>query len=116
MSTPNTPIKPTEAEVYAAYQGLLDTLNAQCKTATGAATQPLNDAAQAISDMLTIDNEIVIQANTAAFTALTPGMKTANDALKTLKGKIAGIAAGIANVGKVESALNEVLQLTSKFL
>lgn len=116
MPTSNTPTQPTEAQVYAAYQSLLDTLNAQCKAATGAATQPLNDAAQAISDLMTCDNIVALEANTADFTALTPEMKIANDALKTLQGQIAGIAAGIADVGKVSGAINEVLQLTSKFL
>ena len=116
MSTPTTPPQPTEAEVYAAYDSLLKTLNAECKTATGAATQPLDDAAQAISDLMTIQNEVDLQANTAAFKALTPEMKKANDALKTLKGQIASIASGIANVGKVEGAINQVLGLTAKFL
>ncbi len=116
MSTPTTPPQPTEAEVYAAYDSLLKTLNAECKAATGAATLPLNDAAQVISDLLTNDNEVALQANTAAFKALTPEMKKANEALKTLKAQIASIASGIANVGKVEGAINQVLGLTAKFL
>jgi hypothetical protein len=116
MSTPTTPPQPTEAQVYAIYQSVLDVLNAECKAATGAATLPLNDAAQAVSDLMTTQNEIALQANTAAFTALTPEMKKANDALKTLKGQIAAIASGIANVGKVEAAINQALQLGEKFL
>ena len=116
MSTPTTPPKPTEADVYAAYQSALDTLNAECKAATGAATLALNDAAQALSDLMTTDNVVALQANTAAFTALTPDMKKANDALKTLKGQIAAVASGIANVGKVEGAINQVLNLAGKFL
>jgi hypothetical protein len=116
MSTPTTPPQPSEAQVYAAYQSLLDALNAACKAATGTAAVPLNDAAQAIQDLLTADNEIALQANTASFTALTPAMKQANSAIKTLKDQIASIAAGISNVGKIEGAINQVLQLTGKFL
>jgi uncharacterized protein YukE len=116
MSTPPITPKPMEAQVYAAYQSLLDTLNTECKIATGDATQSLNDAAQAVSDMLTADNEVALEANTAAFTTLTPGMCKANDALKTLKSQIASIATGIADVGKVEGAINEVLGIAAKFL
>ena len=43
-------------------------------------------------------------------------MKQANSAIKTLKDQIASIAAGISNVGKIEGAINQVLQLTGKFL
>ena len=116
MSTPTTPPLPTEKEVYDAYQSALDILNAECKAATGAATQPLNDAAQTISDVLTNYNEVALQAKTAEFKKLTPEMRKANDALKALKGQIAGIAAGIANVGKVEGAISQVLSLAAKFV
>lgn len=114
--TPPTEPAPTEAQAYAAYQDLFDTLNAECLAATGPATLALNDAAQVISDVLTAKNEVAIQANTAAFTALTPEMGKANGAINTLKSQIAGIAAGIANVSKVEAAIDKVLQLTAKFL
>jgi|ERR1035437_4797360 uncharacterized protein involved in exopolysaccharide biosynthesis len=116
MSTPTTPPQPTEAQVYAAYQSLLDILTAECKAASGAATLPLNDAAQVVSDLMSDQNKIDLEANTAAFTALTPGMKTANAAIKDLKAQIASIAAGINNVAKIEGAINQVLQLTGKFL
>jgi hypothetical protein len=116
MSTPATPPQPTEAQVYAIYQAVLDVLNNECKAATGAATLPLNDAAQAVSDMMTAQNEVALQASTAAFTALTPEMKKANDALKKLKDQIAAICSGIADVNKVEGAINDVLQLTGKFM
>ncbi len=116
MSTPATPPQPSEAQVYAIYQSVLDVLNAECKAATGAATLPLNDAAQAVSDMMTAQNEVALQASTAAFKELTPEMKKANDALKKLKDQIAAISAGINDVNKVEGAINEVLQLAGKFM
>jgi hypothetical protein len=60
----------------------------------------LNDAAQALGDVLTHENQVEIQANTAAFTALTPEMKTANDALKKLKDQQDAIAAKIGISGQ----------------
>jgi hypothetical protein len=103
--------------VYAAYQSVFDILNDACESTTDAdAVAFLNDAAQALGDVLTHENQVEIQANTAAFTALTPEMKTANDALKKLKDQQDAIAAKIATAGKVFSAVDGVLQLTGKFL
>jgi len=116
MSTSNLPTPPTEAEVYDAYNSLFRLLSALCRGTTGPAALPFCDAAQAVSEVLTANNEVAIQANTAAFTALTPEMNKANDALSTLKTQIAGVASAIANVGKVEEAINKVLQITAKFI
>jgi hypothetical protein len=108
---------PTEGQVYAAYQNAFDILNDACESTTDTdAVGFLNDAAQALGDVLTQENQIEIQANTAAFTALTPEMKTANDALKKLKDQQAAIAAKIGIAGKVFSAVDGVLQLTGKFM
>jgi len=108
---------PTEGQVYAAYQSLLDILNSATEsTFDPQAVEALNDAAQALSDMLTNENEIMLQASTAAFTALTPEMKTANDALKKLKDQQDAITAKIGTADKVFSAIDGVLQLTGKFL
>jgi hypothetical protein len=107
---------PTEAEVYAAYQTLLDTLNAETNSCTDPVTvQLLNQSAQAVSDFLTEENEVALQASTAAFTALTPQMKKANDQLTKLKAQIAAIATRIANADKVLGAIADVLQIASKF-
>lgn len=76
----------------------------------------LNDAAQAISDLMTNQNIARLEAGIADFKALTPEMKKANDALTKLKGQIASIASGIANVAKVEGAINQVLGIALKFL
>ena len=107
---------PTEAQVYAAYQALLDTLNAEAEVCTDPeAVQILNDAAQAVSDVLTADNEVVLQASTAAFTSLTPQMKKTNDQLTKLKAQIAAIATRIADANKVLGAIGQVLQFATKF-
>lgn len=117
MSTTPIPSKPTEADVYAEYQKMLDTLNEQCESTTGAdATEKLNAAAQTLSDMLTDKNKVHLEANAAAFTTLTPEMHKSNEALKKLKGEIDQIADKIADAGKVLSAINSVLSLTSKFV
>ncbi|MGO9339288.1 MAG: hypothetical protein ACLPY1_17470 [Terracidiphilus sp.] len=117
MSSSPVPSDPTEAEVYAAYQSALDALNAACEaTSDPDAVKLLNDAAQALSDALGDENAIELQANTATFTALTPGLKTANDALKKLKDQQAAIAAKIGTAGKVFAAIDGVLQLTGKFM
>jgi hypothetical protein len=117
MSTSPTTSDPTEGQVYAAFQSALDALNAACAATTDpAAIMVLNDAAQAISDALSDVNEVDLQANTAVFTALTPELKTANDALKKLKDQEDAIAAKIGTAGKVFAAIDGVLQLTGKFL
>jgi hypothetical protein len=114
--SPATPANPTEADVYAAYQTLLDTLSAQAESCTDPdAVLTLNNAAQAVSDLLSTDNIAVLQANTAAFTALTPEMKKTNDQLSRLKDQIAAIATKIADVGKVLGAIDSVLAIASKF-
>jgi hypothetical protein len=107
---------PTEAQVYAAYQRLLDTLNAETDSCTDPDTvQLLNESAQAVSDVLTEDNEVVLQASTAAFTALTPQMKKTNDQLTKLKSQIAAIATRLADADKVLGAIGDVLAIASKF-
>ena len=116
MSTPPVTPLPMEDEVYASYTNLLEILNAQCESATGAATVPLNDAAQALSDLLTVDNELAFEASTASFTALTPQMCKANEAIRKLQAQLANIATGIADVGKIEAGINKVLGLAAKFL
>jgi hypothetical protein len=116
-TTPPANPDPTDAQVYAAYQTTLDALNAACEaTSDPAAVMLLNNAAQAVSDALTNENEIALQANTAAFAALTPELKSANDALKKLKDQEAAIAAKIGTAGKVFAAIDGVLQLTGKFM
>ena len=117
MSTSPTTSDPTEGQVYAAFQSALDALNAACaQTSDPEAVMILNNTAQAISDALSDVNEVDLQANTAVFTALTPEMKTANDALKKLKDQEDAIAAKIGTAGKVFAAIDGVLQLTGKFL
>jgi hypothetical protein len=104
---------PPEAQVYAAYQRLLDTLNAETDSCTDPDTvQLLNESAQAVSDVLTEDNEVVLQASTAAFTALTPQMKKTNDQLTKLKSQI---ATRLADADKVLGAIGDVLAIGSKF-
>lgn len=106
-----------EAGVYDAYQAALDILNEQCEsTSDKEAVRILNDAAQALSDMLTKDNMVHLEANAAQFTTLTPQMKKSNEALKKLKDQLAWIAAKIADVGKVMGAVNDVLALTAHFV
>jgi hypothetical protein len=117
MPTPSAPSSPTESQVYAAYQSVFDEANEACEgTDDTEAVAFFNDVAQAVSEVLTEENEVDIEANTAAFKALTPQMKTANDALKKLKDQEAAITAKIATAGKVFSAIDGVLQLTGKFL
>jgi hypothetical protein len=117
MPNPPAPSSPTESQVYAAYQCALDILNEACESTTDRdAVAFLNDAAQSVSEVLTNENEIDIEANTAAFKALTPQMKTANDALKKLKDQEDAITAKIGTAGKVFSAIDGVLQLTGRFL
>lgn len=117
MAPSPAPPNPTEAQVYAAFQSALDALNAACEsTSDPEAVMILNDAAQALSDALSNTNEVDLQANTAVFSALTPEMKTANDALKKLKDQQDAITAKIGTAGKVFAAIDGVLQLTGKFL
>lgn len=107
----------TEAEVYAFYQKLLDNLNAQAASTTDrAAIDLLDDAAQAISDALSLDNEIALQASTDQFTALTPGMKKANDEIAALQKQIGAITAKISDVASIESAINQILGFAGKLL
>jgi len=116
MPDPPAAGNPTEAQVYAAYQALLGTLNTEAASCTDANTvQLLNDSAQAVSDALTLDNEVDLQASTAAFTALTPQMKKVNDQLTKLKAQIAAIATKIADANKVLGAIDDVLAIASKF-
>ena len=106
---------PTESQVYAAYQSVLDTLNAQCEATTDKdAILALNAAAQAVSDIMTGENEVHLEANEGEFTTMTPGMRTANDALKKLKDQIAAIVSKFGDASKVLSAINQVLVLTGK--
>ena len=117
MSASPAPSDPTEGQVYAAFQSALDALTTACEsTSDPEAVMFLNDAAQTISDALSDVNEVDLQANTAVFTALTPELKKANDALKKLKDKEDAIAAKIGAAGKVFAAIDGVLQLTGKFL
>lgn len=112
---PGTP-ELTEAQVYACYQRLLDSLNKQFyATPDPGDARVLSNLAQAVSDVLTGDNEVHLQANTAIFTSLTPEMCAANEKLKKAKAQVAAIAEKIADAGKVVDALTEVLKLAAKF-
>lgn len=117
MPNPQSPAAaPMEADVYAAYQAALDILNQQCESTSDAdAVRILNDAAQILSDMLTEDNKVHLEANAAKFTTLTPQMKKSNEALTKLQGELKGIAGKIADVAKVEEAIDSVLSMTAKF-
>jgi hypothetical protein len=117
MSNSPAPSAPTESQVYAAYQDVFDEANAAAESTSDSDAEGFfNDVAQAVSEVMTDENETDIQANTAAFTALTPEMKTANDALKKLKDQEAAITAKIGTAGKVFAAIDGVLQLTGKLL
>jgi uncharacterized protein YukE len=117
MSTSPSTSDPTEGQIYAAYQSTLDALNAACEaTSDPDVVMSLNNAAQAVSDVLSGDNEVALEANTAVFTALTAEMKKANDALKKLNDQLATVATTIGNVGKVLAAIGLVLELTKKFM
>lgn len=107
----------TELKVYAAYQAALDAINEECKETTDTDVLiPLNDAAQAFSDFLTEQNELALQANTAVFTSLTPGMKKANDGLNKLKDQLDAIQSKLKDFDKVLSAITGVLELAGKFV
>jgi hypothetical protein len=106
----------TEAQVYACYQKLLDSLNKQFyATSDSGDARVLGDLAQAVSEVLTGDNEVHLQANTAIFTSLTPEMRAANEKLKKAKEQVTAIAEKIADAGTVVDALTEVLKLAAKF-
>jgi len=114
---PTNPAAPTEAEVYAAYEAARLALDDACKGKTDLEVLiPLSDAAQAFSDFQTEMNKIDIEANTAVFKNLTPGMKKANEGLKKLQGQLDAINDKIADGGKVASAVDTVLKLVGKFL
>ncbi|MGA1984547.1 MAG: hypothetical protein ABSG84_19040 [Acidobacteriaceae bacterium] len=114
MPTPSE--SPTEAQVYSIYQNLLDTINHEIfATADPDVLQVLEPASQALTDLLDDDDMVHLEANTALFAALTPEMKTANDALKTAQAQIAAVADKLADAGKVISALTQVLTTAAKF-
>ena len=106
----------TEEQVYACYQNLLTSLNKQVfATKDPDDMRLLNDLAQAVSDVLTTDNEVHLEANTAIVVALTPSMSAANKQLKEAKEQVAAIVAKIGDTGKVVAALTEVMKLAAKF-
>ncbi len=106
----------TEAQVYACYQKLLDSLNRQFyATSDSGDARVFADLAQAVSEVLTSDNEVHLEANTAIFTSLTPEMRAVNEKLKKAKEQVVAIAEKIDDAGKVVAALTEVLKLTAKF-
>jgi hypothetical protein len=108
--------QPTEAEVYASYQLLLDGLNKLFfATKDPADLRILGDLAQSVSDILTENNEVHLEANSGIFLKLTPPMVAANKKLQEDKKAVAAIIDKVGDVGKAAEALTKVLELTAKF-
>jgi uncharacterized protein YdcH (DUF465 family) len=106
------PSIPLSADLRAAYEDLrakIDT--AMQNTADPAALQSMIATYQGIDDLLTMDTEYQLHADTAKFTALLGKINDANDGIKMLKAKIAAVAGGFAGAGAVLAAASKVLTL-----
>jgi len=97
---------------YQAYENLYNALNdATMKDADDGTLTVLNNAAQTLSDILTGDNELNLDANTALFAAFAKDMDGGNKALNEIKAEVASIDARIGTAGKLIEALSKVISV-----
>lgn len=109
---PSTPTIPLSPSVRTAYENLYNKLQAAIQSTTDVATlEALNAAFPQVDDVLTMDTEYRLNANTAAFNALLGQINATNTQLKTLQQQIASIAAHVKAAGAVLAAINKVLTL-----
>lgn len=121
MPTPPDPtvsvVELSEDEVYALYENLQETIQAQIYATTDLDALPaLENASQALTDLLDNKDSVHIEANTALFTALTPKMKATNDTLSAVKAQLDAIAGKFAEAAKITSAIAKVLTATAKYV
>jgi hypothetical protein len=114
VNVPPNPTIPLSPPVRAAFEDLRNQLQTAIEsTADVTALQALNDAYPQVDDVLTMDDEYRLNANTAAFNALLGQINDTNDQLKTLQGQIQSIASHFKTAAAILAAINKVLTLVS---
>jgi len=113
-STPGsgTPSIPLTADQRTAYEALYEKLETAIQNTTDVdLLKSLNPTKDSIGDLISADDQYLIQQDTAQFKALLTAINTTNDGLKDLKKKIAGVATKISIFGDVLAAVNKILTL-----
>jgi hypothetical protein len=109
LGTPTIPLSP---DVRAAYKALYDKNEAALEATNDfELTKALNASQLDIGNLLQADDEYRIQADDAQFQAVLTQLTATNTGLKALQTKISGITGGIATIGAVAGAINNVLKL-----
>lgn len=106
---------PSEGEVYDMYQSLLDDVTDEIFAAPDDVRHTLEPLHQALTTLLDEDDATTLQANEARFTALTPVMKTTNDALKKSLVGIKAVADKMNDAARVIGGITLLLNLATKF-
>jgi hypothetical protein len=107
-------IEISEDEVYTLYDNLRKKIQAQIFVTEDLTALPaLEEASQALTDLLDDDDTIHLQANTAQFTALTPKMKATNGTLSDVKAKLDAVTASFAEGAKIAADIGLILTLVS---
>ena len=119
MSTPQSnplvaPTFPLADNIRAAYQDLYDKLEAEYQSNPDAAgRQAIRPARDNVDNLLTKDNMMRFDADTALFGATLQQFKDTNDGLKKLKDQIAATASHFSTAGSILDAIAQVFSLLS---
>lgn len=109
---PPAPTIPLSDKAHATWQSLLDTIQSAIESTTDtAALEALNALYPQVDDVLTLDTEYKLHANTALFNTLLQQINDTNAQLKKLKTQIESIATEFDDAAKVLSAVEKVLAL-----
>lgn len=117
MSTPqsNPPVSPSfplADNLRAAYQDLYDKLEAEYQSNPDAtAREAIGPARDNVENLLTKDNMLRFDADTALFGATLQQFKDANDGLKTLQEQIGATASHFATAGSILAAIDKAFSL-----
>lgn len=117
MSTPqsNPPVSPTfplADNIRAAYQDLYDKLEAEYQSNPDAtAREAIRPARDNVENLLTKDNMLNFDADTALFGATLQQFNDTNDGLKKLKEQIAATASHFSTAGTILNAIAQVFSL-----
>ena len=117
MSTPQSnpsasPSFPLADNIRAAYQDLYDKLEAEYQSNPDAtAREAIGPARDNVENLLTKDNMLKFDADTALFGATLKQFKDANDGLKTLQEQIGATASHFSTAGSILAAIAKVFSL-----
>ena len=119
MSTPQStppvsPSFPLADDVRAAYQALYESLESEYRANPDAtAREAIVPAKDNVENLLTKDNMLKFDDDTALFGAILQQFKDANDGLKTLQEQIGATASHFSTAGSILAAIDKVFSLIS---